>query len=761
VGINAGLVASLPNAGSDLDQVRSDLAALNQVVRLDDGQVPLRIWLENAGASLTLTGRTEAALFRRVLAELSAGDATGTLPGREVVPLPGPAAPESFAGRIEEIRRLVAALQKPGVPVTAAIQGTGGMGKTTLARKIAHELAPQFPGGVLWVEIGPSPVTATQALGAKTTRQTQQASVLAKIAHRVHIDLSLTLESDERLALIRDSLVRYSRLLVVLDDLWDVDLGRWLLKEVLPADRVVMLTSRNLGLCRDLARTVEILEPMQVNTGALDLLSQHLEESLDGFEDAAQQLVVLLEGHPLALVLAAKKCLAGPQELPWLLRRLEGKQLLNILKLPGEEQRDTSVEACLALSYEYLSSDQQRRFRGLGIFAPGPFDLPALAAVWKDAAVDAAEAAIEDVLRPRGLLEWDEQTARMPQTPVYRQHSLLRAYARALLEGKREQADAAASHATWYAEAMHQAHTQQRYFQMLPALSQLRFAFAWGLVNDLSLAQDLVSTTFELLTGFGYSGEHHAMCRQTLDAARLQGDQNAVASALTSLGSTLSRVATLPGVDRAERLFEALAANDETLRFLRPDTSPVDYAITLNNRATLLRELATLPGEDRNQRLSAALAANDEALRFLSPDAAQQAYATTQNDRGLLLSDLAALPGANQSQRLVDALAAYDEALRFRRLKTAPLDYAQTQNNRANLFCALATLPGEDRLARLAQALQVAWQGVCLFAQLQHERYLATSQDTLRKVTAACGDDFPALWAALDAGPSPEWLSVE
>lgn len=39
--------------------------------------------------------------------------------------------------------------------------------------------------------------------------------------------------------------------------------------------------------------------------------------------------------------------------------------------------RESSVEACLALSYDRLDDDLRRRFRTLGVFAPAPFDLAA------------------------------------------------------------------------------------------------------------------------------------------------------------------------------------------------------------------------------------------------------------------------------------------------------------------------------------------------------------------------------------------------
>ena len=63
-------------------------------------------------------------------------------------------------------------------------------------------------------------------------------------------------------------------------------------------------------------------------------------------------------------------------------------------------------------------------------------------------------------------------------------------------------------------------------------------------------------------------------------------------------------MAGLPGEDRRGRLLAALAAYDEALQFRRPDTAPLDYAMTQNNLGLLLNEIAGLPGEDRRAPLA-------------------------------------------------------------------------------------------------------------------------------------------------------------
>jgi len=73
-------------------------------------------------------------------------------------------------------------------------------------------------------------------------------------------------------------------------------------------------------------------------------------------------------------------------------------------------------------------------------------------------------------------------------------------------------------------------------------------------------------------------------------------------------------LATLGEEDRGARLWEALAAYDEALRFRTPEAAPLQYATTQGNRTSLFMDLATMPGEDRLARLSEALGCVVEAL---------------------------------------------------------------------------------------------------------------------------------------------------
>ncbi len=230
-----------------------------------------------------------------------------------------------------------------------------------------------------------------------------------------------------------------------------------------------------------------------------------------------------------------------------------------------------------------------------------------------------------------------------------------------------------------------------------------------GVEHNLSLAQALASNTANLQAAFSLVKDSYVWADRLVESARKADGEQSIGAALVTLGDALSRVATLPGEDRRARLLEALAAYDEALRFYRPDTAPLDYATTQNNRATLLRDIASLPGEDRRARL-------------------------------------------------LEALAAYDEALRFRRPDTAPLAYAATQNNRAALLGDLASLPGEDRRARRLEALWCAWTALTMIEHIGHAPYAQIAANTLRGISEEAGEMFDELWAELNAGNPPAWL---
>jgi hypothetical protein len=585
--------------------------------------------------------------------------------------------------------------QAPARAQTVAVQGMAGVGKTTLAHLLARELDAAYPDGVIWEQLAPDFTRPEQAQAVLRT-WAGYATTFFEQDENVQKQFTFLPEA------VRSLLAEHPRLLVVLDNVWSLAAIKPL-REALPPGAHLVITTRSQEIARSLgAGWVEVGLLSDAEAAALFKLRLGWRPQQKNPEHAQRHAL----GLDVALGVLHRE--GGDLREEWqavAARLLAAIRSGNIgqLQLPGD--LDHNVQVVLMVGYQVLPAAAQERFRRLGAFAPeADFGAAEAAALWgcdeqtaRATLIDFANAAL---VERQGAGGW-------------RQHAILRGFALALLQAEGEHEVAAHAHARAYAAAMRRADDEQRYYELLSALPQLRHAFDWAVANDLELALDIAASS-----------------------ATLQGQ------------FSLAREAG----DWSERALAAAQSGRAT---------PVTLARAWGHRATILSELATLPDEDRRQRLYDALAAYDEALRHYRPDTAPLAYAATQNNRATILSELATLPDEDRRQRLYDALAAYDEALRFRRPDTAPLDYAATQNNRANRLSELATLPDEDRRQRLIEALRCAAEAVVLFEQYQQAQYLAIGRRVLDDLRRACGADFAGLWAEAGLGDPPEWLGAE
>ena len=641
-----------------------------------------------------------------------------------------PTAPRPTArlvGRDEE-REAVSNLLAPGARaaitgVPAAVHGTPGVGKTLLAEHLAAGLESQFPGGVLF-----------ERLGAGFRDSNLTAPILDRWGGHAFGRRPLPEGAHFTPDAARALLAGHGSLLVVLDDVWNLKAVAPLLA-ALPNDACVLITTRSERLARDLRGEVFQLDVM--NEGdALKLLRARAHQGTDADEGLLKKLAEALGRHAMALDIAGRSLdrlsRAGwPKAVEAMARQVREGSGFGELALPGDEVQVSAVEAALKFSYDDLTDVARERFRVLGAFASdASFRVEAAAGLW-DCPLEEAEGQLtvfveRGLLTPRPLarlLTAPSTTLRFAQGAVRRggaegggearwqQHGLLRAYALALLRRAGEEDATRERHATVHNALIGDADDRQIFYLMLPDYAQLKHAFEWAIAHQLGLAQGLAGNTATLQAAWGLIRDNYDWATRLVAATQTADDAPAAkGAALGTLANALSRLATLPNEDRQARLVESLAAYDEALKHYRPDTAPLDYAMTQNNRANRLSELASLPGEDRRARL-------------------------------------------------VESLAAYDEALKYRRPDTAPLDYAMTQGNLANLFRAFATLPEEDRRAHLLNALRCAYTALSLFEQLGHAPYAQQAANQLRQLGEEAGELFPELWAELKVGEPPEWLA--
>ncbi len=241
------------------------------------------------------------------------------------VPNELPADPAGFTGRERELTALSAALTGPadgGVPVRiATVSGPAGVGKTALAVHWSHRVAGSFPDGCLYVDLhGYSPLEPRGA-----------ADVLAAFLRGLGLeDARIPDDEHERAARFR-SIVSGRRLLVVLDNAFDVDQVRPLLPGSPLCFAVVTSRADLAGLqVEPGARQIE-LGPLAAAEG-IALLRTHIGDRAGESPDAAHRLARHCGGLPLALRIVAAQAVRREQPLDELVAELadQGTSLFDV-----------------------------------------------------------------------------------------------------------------------------------------------------------------------------------------------------------------------------------------------------------------------------------------------------------------------------------------------------------------------------------------------------------------------------------------------
>lgn len=262
-------------------------------------------------------------------------------------PFQAPRRIEDFVGRNTGIGVLAAALQRPGA--LCLIHGMGGVGKTSLAIELAHQLRPAFPDGILWASLSGS---------------LSLPSILITFAAAFGHDVGHITDLESLSRAVSQVLVS-KRALVVLDN---VENNAELDLLLPPLDNCsVLITTRNRALV--VAR----------HSQAFDLLPFAAEESALLFttvlgqaywlreQDSLHHVAGLLGNLPLAVRLAACSLAVSsdltPAEYGALLA--DEQTRLNYL----EEWADIahSIRAAFELSYRLLTTSQQRLWGALAL----------------------------------------------------------------------------------------------------------------------------------------------------------------------------------------------------------------------------------------------------------------------------------------------------------------------------------------------------------------------------------------------------------
>jgi DNA-binding SARP family transcriptional activator len=316
-----------------------------------------------------------------------------------------------FTGRLEQIdqihQHLVTADRACGAVPVVVITGKGGIGKTSLAVHISHDVAGYFPDGQLFADLhggGARPVGPMQVL---------ERFLRAFGVPGTEIPKGI----DERAEVYRN-LLAGRKVLVVLDDA----ASEGQVSPLLPGtpDAAVMISSRNRlpGLPGATHIGVDALDADK----SLDLLTSIIgADRVKDELDAAAEVAAHCEYLPLALRIAGARLAARPH---WRIQQLAYRLADETRRLDELKHGDMGIRPSISLSYEHTSKQARQLFRRLALL-----DLEVFSGWLSSVLIDEplAEDLLDDLVSAH-LVELDGSGSGAHSQ--YRFHDLVRVFAR-------------------------------------------------------------------------------------------------------------------------------------------------------------------------------------------------------------------------------------------------------------------------------------------------------------------------------------------
>lgn len=320
----------------------AELRDLEQSILRDDGRVD---------GPAALRGRAAGPEPRR----------TQVAPVPAAVPAELPAAISSFTGRQDELARLLGAGSR-----LLALNGPGGVGKSTLALRAAASLAARHPDGQLYVNLrgatpGVDPLPPQEAL-----RRLLRSLGVA--------DKEIPGDSDGAAAYFR-ALTAKRRLLLVLDDAVNVSQVR----PLLPAgpDTTTLITSRS--VLHDLGGAEHLAVGGLDDGEAVELLGRLIGEQRVAAEPGAAGEIVRCCGRlPLAVRIAGARLTSRPD---WSLAALAGRLRDERARLDVLQHGDLAVRTSMAVGRQGIGRPAERLLGLIGVLGLEEVSLPAVAAL--------------------------------------------------------------------------------------------------------------------------------------------------------------------------------------------------------------------------------------------------------------------------------------------------------------------------------------------------------------------------------------------
>jgi predicted ATPase/DNA-binding winged helix-turn-helix (wHTH) protein len=444
---------------------------------------------------------------------------TGQQPAREGPPPSGhnlPLRRTRMIGRQALVDSLVAHLPRQRF---ITLVGPGGIGKTTVALRVAEQLIGRYRDGIRLLDLSPinDPLMITAHLATLLDLSLHNAEPLTALAMFLRErQMLLVIDNCEHLidnvALLCESLLRGAPHLHILATS----------RESLRAEGEFVQRLDSL----DCPPPIAVLDRAQaLSFSALQLFVERAMASHDSFELTDEQLPQVtdicrrLDGIPLALELAAAQ--VASLGLEGLLTQLQDSFRLLTHRSQAAPGRHQTLRATLDWSFDLLSTCEQTCLRRLGVFRAG-FTLESAAAVIIGEHIEPGEvfASITQLVA-KSLLNVDVGDEEV----FYRLLDTTRSYALEKLQQSAELPETRERHAARCLSLMHQA---QEDWERIPtglwierytrSLEDIRAALDWGLSAEgpHAVAIRLTATSTPLWQELSLLKEHGGYVRKAL-----------------------------------------------------------------------------------------------------------------------------------------------------------------------------------------------------------------------------------------------------